>query len=246
MKVYGHRGASGYAPENTMEAFQMAIEMGADAIELDVQLTKDEQLVIFHDNKMQRTARWADGTPVTGQVREYTLEQIQQMEVGSWKSEEYKGAKIPTMEQVYQWMQQNEAEVNIEIKVPDGGYRKMLTEKTLEMAKAYGVEERLIISSFCHPALVDSHSQSPAIPTGILYSETLYRPEEYAVIVGAEALHPHFLQINAESVQACHAKGKIVNVWTPNTEEELTACIQMGVDGIITNYPDRALALLAQ
>lgn len=257
MKIYGHRGASGHAPENTMPAFQLAAEMGAQGIELDVQLTKDHELVIFHDGIMKRTARWKQdvyeganqigkaGEAVEGWVKDYTLAQVQSMEVGSWMDEKWSGTPIPTMEEVYQWMQTNKMEVNIEIKVSSADDSQELTEKTLAMAAAYGVTDRLLISSFCHPALVTSHECQPEIPTGILYSELFYHPEAYAKVVGAQALHPHFIHITPEDVQNSHHEGVLVNVWTPNSQEELQACIAMQVDGIITNYPDRALALLA-
>ena len=250
MKIYGHRGASGHAPENTMEAFELAAKMGAHGIELDVQLTKDHQLVVFHDGSMKRTARWnktteegKQGDPVEGMVGDYTLAQIQEMEAGSWFGETWRGARIPTMEEVYRWMQGNKLEVNIEIKVYDNRYFAELTEKTLALADRYGVSSRLLISSFCHPALAESQKLKPEIPTGILYSELFYRPEGYAQIVGAKALHPHFKQITAEDIQRSHETGVMVNVWTPNTEEELADCMAMQADGIITNYPDRALAL---
>ena len=98
MKVYGHRGASGYAPENTMAAFQLAAEMGAYGIELDVQLTKDGRLVIFHDDRLTRTARLA-GQPVEGMVCDYTLQELRAMEVGSWMGPQWQGERIPTMEE---------------------------------------------------------------------------------------------------------------------------------------------------
>ncbi len=250
MKIYGHRGASGHAPENTMEAFELAAKMGASGIELDVQLTKDHELVIFHDDSMKRTARWSktvedgrEGEPVEGMVRQYTLAQIREMEVGSWMNETWRGVQIPTMEEVYRWMQGNELEVNIEIKVSDNRYFTELTDKTLELASAYGVSNRLLISSFCHPALAESQRVNPEIPTGVLYSELFYQPEKYAQIIGAKALHPYFRQITLEDVRRSQEAGVMVNVWTPNTEEDLKACIEMRVDGIITNYPDRALAL---
>ena len=245
MKVYGHRGASGYAPENTMAAFQLAVEMGAYGIELDVQLTKDGRLVIFHDDRLTRTARLA-GQPVEGMVCDYTLQELRAMEVGSWMGPQWQGERIPTMEEVFGWMQANTLQVNIEIKVPAGGYRRELTEQVLLLAKDCGVEDRILISSFYHPALADSRQILPQVPTGILYSEELYHGEAYADIVGAAALHPYHMAIDDKAVRLCQAAGKQVNVWTPNREEEIWRCVAMGVDGIITNYPDRALDLVKE
>ncbi|HCA34205.1 MAG TPA: hypothetical protein DEP00_03805 [Lachnospiraceae bacterium] len=256
MKVYGHRGASGIMPENTMMAYQKALEFGADGFELDVQRTGDGGLVIFHDDVMARTARWTvddlvfggiKGEPVRGHIYDYPTKVLrEEIEVGSWKSPDFAGAQIPLMEEVFQWMTTNQIAINVEVKVPIDSYRSFLTIDTVRLAQQYGLTGRLIVSSFYHPALLDVKRTDPSIDCGVLSSDDLVEPGRYVGLVGAQAYHPHFLNINKDDVDECHALGKAVNVWTPNSEEDLKRCIRMGVDTVITNYPDRALALLGR
>lgn len=256
MKVYGHRGASGYMPENTMLAYQKALEVGADGFELDVQRTGDNGLVIFHDDVMPRTARWTvddavyggkKGQPVQGHIYDYPTRVLrEEIEVGSWKSPDFAGAQIPLMEEVFQWMTTNEIAINVEVKVPIGSYRPFLTTETVGLAEKYGLTKRLIISSFYHPALLDVKRTDPSIPCGVLSSDDLVKPGSYVELVGAQAYHPYYRNITKDDVVQCHSLGKAVNVWTPNSEDDLRSCIAMGVDILITNYPDRALALLGR
>lgn len=237
-----------------MLAYEEARKAGADGIELDVQRTKDRALVIFHDDIMSRTARWRKdagsyGTPgkaVEGHVYDYTLDEIAHMEVGSWKDEAFYGERVPTMREVFEWMQTNQMRVNIEVKVPPMSYQSFLTVDTLKMAQACGVTERLIVSSFYHPALADSKSVCPGVPVGILTSDYLDHPEGYARLLGAQAVHPWFGNIDAARVRACTEEGLEVNVWTPNSKEELKRSMDMGVTTLITNCPEEALKLLGR
>jgi glycerophosphoryl diester phosphodiesterase len=186
MKVYGHRGASGIMPENTMMAYQKALEFGADGFELDVQRTGDGGLVIFHDDVMARTARWTvddlvfggiKGEPVRGHIYDYPTKVLrEEIEVGSWKSPDFAGAQIPLMEEVFQWMTTNQIAINVEVKVPIDSYRSFLTIDTVRLAQQYGLTGRLIVSSFYHPALLDVKRTDPSIDCGVLSSDDLVEP----------------------------------------------------------------------
>lgn len=244
MKIYAHRGASGYAPENTMPAFKLADELKADGIELDVQLSADGEIIVFHDNTMQRTARFVKtGEPVTGAVSDYTLEEIRGMEAGSWLEEKWQGTPVPTLQEVLEWMQGNNICINIEIKTSSATYKPELVTKTIELVYEYGMAERTLFSSFHHSVLNQCRALAPQIPCGILYSCVFHKAEEYAGIVEAQALHPYHPSISAEAVAAAQAKGIIVNAWTPNSEEQIKSCFAKKVDGVITNFPDRAREL---
>ena len=142
VKVFAHRGASAYAPENTLAAFRLAEEQGADGIELDVQLTKDGQVVVIHDENIDRT-----GTG-TGAVRDYTLEELRKLSFHN-HMEAYEGEKIPTLEEVLTFVKQGRMEVNIELKTGVYWYPE-IEKKTIEIVKKAGMEERVIYSSFNH------------------------------------------------------------------------------------------------
>ena len=140
--IYGHRGASGYAPENTLEAFRLAMEMGADGFELDVHMSKDGALVVIHDESVDRTT---DGT---GLVRDLTLAQLKTLDA-SCGMEAYKGAKIPTLDEVFDLIRDTRHIVNVEVKTDEWFYPQ-IEEKCLALAKEKGVEDRILYSSFNH------------------------------------------------------------------------------------------------
>ncbi len=235
-KNLAHRGASGHAPENTMAAFRLAEQLGADGFELDVLLTRDGVPVVIHDETLDRTT---DGK---GFVHEHTYEEIRGLSAGAWYGTSFAGERIPTLEEVIREFG-SRLYLNIELKnsvIP----MPMLEEKVIAIIRRYGVEKNCLVSSFDHGSVVKFHVLAPDIQTGLLYDCILFDSPGYALRAGASALHPDFRCVRPEMVRAAHRNGLQVNVWTVNEPEDLRQMLDAGVDAIITNYPDRLRAIL--
>lgn len=233
--VLGHRGASGYAPENTLEAFKMAMDMGADGFELDVHLSKDGELVVIHDETVDRTT---DGT---GFVGEMTLAELKALDASNHK-EGYKGAKIPTLGEVYDLIRDTDHIVNVEIKT-DNIFYPQLEEKVLALEKEKGMEGRIVYSSFNHYTVKKIRALAPDAQIGMLFGDVLVEPYDYCKSVGANLLHPSKANLNVPGfAEKAKEAGLGMNVWTVNEEEYMEKCLACGA-GIVTNYPDIAVKL---
>lgn len=231
--VWAHRGASGYAPENTLAAFQKAVDLGADRVELDIQLTKDDQIVVIHDETIDRTS---DGK---GWVKDYTLEELRAFNYNRTKPE-YKHADIPTMREVFELLKPTGLFINIEIKTGMVFYEK-IEEKILALAKEMGMEDRVCYSSFNHYTVTRIHELKPDAEVGFLYADGPIDMPSYGVKHGVNALHPALYNLQYDGfVKECKEKGLKLNVWTVNERPYMEMCCQYGVDAIITNYPDIA------
>lgn len=231
--VWAHRGASGYAPENTLAAFQKAVDLGADGVELDIQLTKDDQIVVIHDETIDRTS---DGK---GWVKDYTLEELRAFNYNRTKPE-YKHADIPTMREVFELLKPTGLFINIEIKTGVVFYEK-IEEKILALTKEMGMEDRVCYSSFNHYTVTRIHELNPDAEIGFLYADGPIDMPSYGVKHGVNALHPALYNLQYDGfVKECKEKGLKLNVWTVNERPYMEMCCQYGVDAIITNYPDIA------
>lgn len=231
--VWAHRGASGYAPENTLAAFQKAVDLGTDGVELDIQLTKDDQIVVIHDEMIDRTS---DGK---GWVKDYTLEELRAFNYNRTKPE-YKHADIPTMREVFELLKPTGLFINIEIKTGVVFYEK-IEEKILALAKEMGMEDRVCYSSFNHYTVTRIHELKPDAEVGFLYADGPIDMPSYGVKHGVNALHPALYNLQYDGfVKECKEKGLKLNVWTVNERPYMEMCCQYGVDAIITNYPDIA------
>jgi len=228
---YAHRGASGYFPENTMLSFKKALELGATGIETDVQMTSDGVLVLIHDEFINRT------TNGLGLVKDFTYDELNNLDAGSWFNENYSREKIPTAEQLIIFAKANNILLNLEIK---NGVIKYpgIEEKIIEMLYEYKYQNKVILSSFNHYSMVLCKEISKEIKTGLLYMAGLYRPEVYCKYTGADALHPYFHSINKEIIDNAKKEGISVNPFTVNEEIHMKNLIFAGVNGLITNYPD--------
>lgn len=237
-QIYAHRGASGYAPENTLEAFELAAKMGAQGVELDVHITKDGHLVVAHDETIDRVS---DGT---GFIRDMTLEQLKHFTFNKTHPE-YKDARIPTLKEVFDLLRPTGLFINIEMKNSVYDYPN-LEQKTIDLAREENMIQRVIFSSFNHYSLQRIKAIDPALPCGLLYEANLVKPWAYAVALGVEAIHPHFSEVVnvPEECALSHKAGIAVNTWTVNSEEDIRSVLRAGADIIITNYPDRALNCL--
>lgn len=238
-KVWAHRGASGYYPENTMSSFEEAVKQKADGIELDVHLSKDGYLVVCHDETLNRT------TNGKGFIKQYDLYELKQLDAGSWFDKRFKGEKIPLLEEAIDLVKRSNMELNIEIKAGSIFYPG-IEEKVLKMIDKYGVRNKVIISSFDHYSLVKIKNLDKDIKTGILYTEALYKPINYMKTTGANALHPNYITLTKDVVEEAHSLGIDINTYTVNIEEHIRLIKSMNVNAIITNYPDIAKAILAE
>jgi glycerophosphoryl diester phosphodiesterase len=234
-KVWAHRGASGwdlqYAPENTMLAFEKAVEMGADGIELDVQLTRDEKIVVIHDETINRTS---DGE---GWVRDCTLKELKKFSF-SKTHPEYGFVEIPTLEEFFEMMQGNNLEINIELKNGLIFYEN-LEKKTADLAKKMQMEERVIYSSFNHYSVQKIKTLAPRSKTGLLFTDGFIDVPAYGKTLKVDALHPgrHLLQYPG-FIEECKMQDLDIHVWTVDVKTDMKKMCQLGVDAFITDCPD--------
>lgn len=231
--IWGHRGASGYAPENTLASFQLAADMHADGIELDIQLTKDRQIVVIHDEWLDRTSNG------TGFVKDYTLEELRLLNFNQLFPD-LPPADIPLMSEVFELIRPTGLTINIELKTSIFDYEG-IEEMILAMTKEYGMEDRVIYSSFNHYSIQRIQKLNPSAPTAFLCQDGPIGFPAYAAGFGVDAVHPWFVNLRfPDFMEESRKAGLKVNTWTVNEEEHIRMCTLLGVDAIITNYPDRA------
>ncbi len=233
-KVWGHRGADGwdkqYAPENTLPSFQKAIDMGADGIEFDVQLTKDGEIVICHDEKIDRTS---DGK---GWLKDYTLKELKQFNF-SKPHPEYGFVEIPTLKELLDLVKPTNLTLNIELKT-GVIYYDGIEGKTAQLVKQYDMEERVIYSSFNHYSLQKLKKQFPEVQIGLLMGENFIDIPDYPKRLDAMAVHPSINALTKEYIERCHEYGLKVHTWTVDNLIMMHGVVAMGVDAFITDCPD--------
>jgi glycerophosphoryl diester phosphodiesterase len=237
-KILAHRGASAYAPENSLEAFDLAIKMKAHGIELDIYETADKKLVIHHDNNIKRMSG------IDAKISETDFDVLRSYNFcGEW-GEKYGFVKIPTLAEVLDLFKSTDMKINIEMKEGSPYYIQAINALVHE----YGMEERIIYSSFDHFKLTRIKEICPEARTGALYSFNMECPWKYAKAAGFSALHPSYDQIykfknefGIDYIAEAHALGIEVNTWTANKPVIISDLISFGVDHIITDVPDVAL-----
>jgi glycerophosphoryl diester phosphodiesterase len=236
-KIIGHRGGVAGYPENTLTIFEKAVELGADGVEFDVQLTKDGKLVVIHDEWIDRTMTGS------GLLKDYTLSQLRQMSAGELFSPNFKDEKIPTLAEVLEVVKDLEV-INIELKnfLP----YPSLEEKVLKLVDQFELRDQVIISSFNHYSLQKVKKLQPEIKTGALLMSKMINPSDYAFKRGFDALHLHFLTADQEIVDKSHFMGMQVNVYTVNFPEAVAELMEKGVDIIMTDALEMALNLRDQ
>lgn len=232
--VLGHRGASHAAPQNTLAAFRLAAEMGADGVELDVHLSRDGVPVVIHNDSVDATT---DGK---GLVRALTLAQLKALDAGARFSAQFAGERIPTLEEVLDAVGARLV-VNIELKADQTG---PLVSAVVALIQWMGMEARVWFSSFKPYALFRARAVAPELPCGLLYGPLspgtwLLRP-----FTPYEALHPYKDMLTARAIRRAHRRGLRVFTWTLDDPAVARRLAAWGVDGIITNEPDTILAAL--
>lgn len=234
MKIYAHRGSSGTHPENTLAAFKEAARLPVYGVEFDVHLTKDRELVVIHDETINRTSNGS------GFVKDMTLEELRIYDFGSWFSEDYKGETIPTLEEVLQVFLEVHHHINIELKSDIFPYDGM-EEQVLALVLSLQLESRVLISSFNHEAIRKVKRLQPELQTAVLFMETLVDPLAYVRNIPAEALHLFLPAAVRPFTKKVIEDGGIVRVFTVNEKEYVEALQEIGVHAIFTDFPEEML-----
>lgn len=232
--IFAHRGASAYAPENTLPAFELAADMKAFGVELDVHLTKDGVLVVTHDDEISRVS---DGN---GKVKDMAFEELRKFNFAAkFADKKFGDVKIPTLDEVYELLAPRGLYVNVEIKASGDE----VVKKTLECAEKHGMRDKVIYSSFNHWNLTNALEHDSEAFVAPLYGSEIVKPADYAALFGAKAIHPHFWQIINHPEIVAHAKeiGVRVHPWTVDNPADIETLCSLDIDAIITNRPDVAL-----
>jgi glycerophosphoryl diester phosphodiesterase len=228
--VFGHRGASAYAPMNTLPAFELALQQGADGIELDVHLSGDNQLIVLHDFTVDHTT---DGT---GPAKLMTLAELKQLDAGYKFGEPFRGTRIPTLDEVFAAVG-GKLLINVEIKSitedTDG-----VEQVTADCIQRHGLASSVIVSSFNPLALKRFRTILPEVAIGYLYEPDYIFFPEVMESLPHEALHPYYETIDAALVERAREAGQVINTWTVNEPAQAVKLRDLGVQGIITDKPD--------
>ena len=228
-KIWAHRGACADAPENTLPAFQLAFDQGADGVELDVQRTRDGVLVVCHDETIDRTSNGS------GAISELTFDQLRRLDFSNGRNG-YARVPIPTLAEVLDLVRGTDKVVDIELKNSVVRYPGM-EEQVDALVAGFGLTDQVWYSSFNHLSLLHLAELGSPVARGVLYVEQLVRPWEYAAGFGVDALHPLATTVDAGLVEAAHAAGIRVHPWTVDDPRAIVALAAAGVDAIITNVP---------
>jgi len=264
IEVQGHRGARAKLPENTLPAFQYAIEVGADVLEMDLGLTKDHELVVFHDPYINKE-RCLDqnGATLTSEplIFDLTLEEVKRFDCGSLKNKKFKeqqpisNTKIPTLREVFDLVKNSNhpnsknMHFNIEIKTKEDKPKetadpKIFTKKVLDLTVQYGFEKRVVIQSFDFRNLVEVKKIDSSIIIAALYEGFFDRSSSIIETYKPEIYSPKFSSLSKKMVNRIHSMGVKVIPWTANSEKDWKTLIGYGVDGIITDDPAGLIAYL--
>ncbi len=224
--IFAHRGASKRAPENTLKAFNQGIKEGANGIELDIRITSDKEIVVIHDETIDRTSN------SSGKVNALTLQELLKYDFGE-------GEKIPTLKQVLKKFG-NRCWLNIEIK--EEGFEQIL----VELLKEQQIIEKIVISSFLIPTLIKIKELAPEIQTGYLYNFNLDDLDGLLEEVIINGIHPEKGTITKKTIQDAHRKDLVIRAWTVDDPKIAKKLAESGIDGIITNDPKRIITALSK
>lgn len=237
MKIYGHRGASDQYPENTMLAFQKAIEKGADGIETDVHLTKDNICVLIHDETIDRTSNG------TGWIRDFTYEELLKFDFKNNKDIEEDWIKIPTLEQLLVLAKENKIELNLELKTDCIAYEG-IEKCVLDLVKKYDMLDYVIFSSFNIETLVNVKKIEPKAKTGYLFERNFEDQVIKAHHYHLDYIHPRYSMLNDRVIRNCKKYNLAIHVWTVNDKESMQLMKEYGVDICITNKVSLARSVI--
>ncbi len=238
--VFAHRGASQFAPENTLSAFNLAADQGADAIELDVKLSADGKAVVIHDQTVDRTT---DGN---GRVNQLLLLDLKKLDA-SFRFSKYKGEKIPTLDEVFESVGKR-LFINVEL-TNYASRNDDLVQIVAEIVKKHNIQKNILFSSFLPANLRKMHLLLPEVPVGLLASGGIlgaFSRSAYFVRLSPSIIHPYLIDVNQRYMEIERERGRRVHVWTVNEETDLKRLFALGVDGIFTDDPQKALRILGR
>lgn len=230
--LIGHRGLNTVAPENTLEAIAAAADLGVDGVEIDVRPTRDDRLVVFHDRDLSRMA----GRP-------HRVDALDGREIGTIDLGH--GARIPALEEVIELCRQRGLFLNVELK-RDVPSRRKLVRAVARCLGRQGRRLAVVVSSFDPAMLADFRRRAPQIPVGVLYASRHRWVRRLAAPLKAAALHPDHRLLRAADLRAAHAAGRRVMCWTVNSEQAARRLLDMGVDGVMTDDPERLLPIFGR
>lgn len=239
--LFAHRGACAHAPENTVESFQLAFEQGTDAVELDAKLSADGEVVVIHDSTVNRT------TNGHGRVCDLKLSEMQALDAGSFFSEKYRGAKIPSLNEVFEAVGKK-GMINVEL-TNYSSPRDVLVEKVCELVKKHALQDHIIFSSFFAFNLKNAAQLLPDVPRGLLALDGWKGAwaRSFGFMFGEyQALHPYITDVDLQQAQRVHRLKRRIHVWTANAAEDILRLKAWGVDGIFTDDPVTALRALGR
>lgn len=234
MKIYAHRGCSGSYPENTAVAFRAAAELPITGVEIDVHLTKDGEIVVIHDEKVNRT------TNGKGYVKDFTLKELKELDCGSWYSEEWSEEKILTLDEVFDIFQETNHRLNIELKSDVFPYDG-LVDGVIDLAAKRGFTNRVLISSFNHED-IQTVVQGKQVESAILTFEVMVDVYDYARVIGTKRINVSLPSAFRRMTTDALRKGAIVYVYTVNDISYAEELEKIGIHGIFTDYPEKMLA----
>jgi glycerophosphoryl diester phosphodiesterase len=231
-----HRGAKNYAPENTLSAFKIALELGADGFELDTQLTSDGHVVVYHDRTVDRT------TNGYGKPFQLSLAELRELDAGSSFSDEFRGEKIPTLDEVFETIGKR-AIINVELKNFLTPFDN-LAEKVCDVVRRHEMQKNIIFSSFLPWNLKKAARILPEVQRGLITIKGRWGMwgRSFGFNFGNyDALHPYLGDVTVQQVQRVHKLKRRINVWTVNREDDMRRLFSWGVDGIMTDDPQLAV-----
>lgn len=234
MLAIAHRGASGYAPENTFAAFRRAIALGAGFIETDLQLSRDARLVAIHDATVNRT------TNGQGAVHDMTLAELRRLDAGSWFGSEFAGERIPTIEEILEFANKHDVVFYLEMK-PSGSWGG--EHALISALRESGEIARTVVISFDAAILAGVRKIEPTLMTGLLFEGHIPKPLDKAIEIGARQLVVRGDLVTPRLLKEARGHDLQVVCWTVNHPAHMRLLVQAGVDGIISDYPDRLLEL---
>ncbi|MDR0886249.1 MAG: glycerophosphodiester phosphodiesterase [Clostridiales Family XIII bacterium] len=249
-EVWAHRGASGYAPENTLPAFQLAMEMGADGIELDVQLTKDGEIVVLHDERIDRTSNGK------GNVSDFTLAELKKFNFNKYYPEQFGDVQIPTLRDVYALIKDTGMIVDVELKstaktshiwdnLSKSPELEILPTKLIELADDCDICNQIVYSSFDVEALTQIKKLRADAYVGYLTEHAIsVQTPAYCRMKRFDAVNPKYIALHRNGfVKACELLDVDINAWTVNAALDMRRAFEIGIHAVITNYPDIAVHL---
>ena len=237
-RVIAHRGFSGAAPENTLAAVRAAIEIKADMVEIDITLTSDGHIVVIHDETLDRTT---DGS---GEILQFTLAELQELDAGSWFDPSFTGEPIPTLDQV---LDDVEGRILLNVEIKSEAVSRGVVNKVAAAIREHGMIDGVVVSSFSPTALQQMHAEAPEIRTAVLYNTSFHKGRDAVEIsteLGATVFNIKRQRLTKKMLRRCRAHDIPVGVYTVNDPRRMRHLVKKGINAIFTDHPDRLLEIL--